>query len=403
MGVEPLGWERRKVSHVGQSTWATYVGVSIFGVLVVSRFFFPVDPYPWLKRTACLVIAISRPLWDKPPDPWRTVLQNYGYIDQQSCTWYPGWKPRSPLPPPPGQATGALRNQSFKIFDTFMFNTELDLLEIRLEELAPYIDYFVILESGRTITNLPKQLFLKKYVNDTQFARFKSQIIHVVLEDSDFRACINRGDCRVKHPFSFEAFQRRSLMDAVVSHGLQKGDVIIVGDLDEIPRREVVQLYRECEGQPALLNLKMDYYLYSFEFKQRESTDKTAIRMYDPSATEVDWLSHHKRQGSTVLVDAGWHCSWCFRTLDEYVFKMYSFAHADRRDDPTYEDKSEIQRRICRGDNLFDLWPESYQFSEVFAELFLKDRQEGIAGLPELVRKEPYDFLFLLPGGCRRR
>ena len=37
-----------------------------------------------------------------------------------------------------------------KIFDCFTFFNELELLELRLKMLSPYVDYFVLVESNIT-------------------------------------------------------------------------------------------------------------------------------------------------------------------------------------------------------------------------------------------------------------
>lgn len=42
----------------------------------------------------------------------------------------------------------ATRDRPRKVYDLFLINTELDFLEIRLNELDSEVDYFVILESG---------------------------------------------------------------------------------------------------------------------------------------------------------------------------------------------------------------------------------------------------------------
>lgn len=36
------------------------------------------------------------------------------------------------------------REEAVRIYDTFMFNTELDMLEVRLTELYDVVDFFVI-------------------------------------------------------------------------------------------------------------------------------------------------------------------------------------------------------------------------------------------------------------------
>ena len=43
-----------------------------------------------------------------------------------------------------------------RVYDTFIFYNELDLLEIRLRELYDHVDVFVLVESNLTLTNHPK-------------------------------------------------------------------------------------------------------------------------------------------------------------------------------------------------------------------------------------------------------
>ena len=64
----------------------------------------------------------------------------------------------------------------------FLINTELDFLEIRLNELDKEVDYFVVLESSTTFQMDPKPLYLKD--NLSRFKDFHHKIIHRVLDDS---------------------------------------------------------------------------------------------------------------------------------------------------------------------------------------------------------------------------
>jgi hypothetical protein len=68
-----------------------------------------------------------------------------------------------------------------RIFDCFTFLNEFDLLEIRLHELAPVVDRFVIAESPVTFTGRPKPLHFLD--NRARFAAFADKIIHIVVDD----------------------------------------------------------------------------------------------------------------------------------------------------------------------------------------------------------------------------
>ncbi len=43
-----------------------------------------------------------------------------------------------------------------KIYDCFTFYNELDLLELRLQELYDHVNYFVLVEGNRTFQNNSK-------------------------------------------------------------------------------------------------------------------------------------------------------------------------------------------------------------------------------------------------------
>lgn len=65
----------------------------------------------------------------------------------------------------------------------FLINTELDFLELRLNELDKEVDYFIILESTTTFQMDLKPLYLNNSLS--QFKDFEHKIIYRVLDDSD--------------------------------------------------------------------------------------------------------------------------------------------------------------------------------------------------------------------------
>ena len=68
-----------------------------------------------------------------------------------------------------------------RVFDCFTFFNELDVLEIRLAELDPLVDHFVIVEATRTFTAKPKPLYFAD--NRKRYDRYAHKIIHVVVDD----------------------------------------------------------------------------------------------------------------------------------------------------------------------------------------------------------------------------
>ena len=56
-----------------------------------------------------------------------------------------------------------------KKYDTFIFFNELELLEIRLNILNDFVDYFILVESTKTFTGLDKPLY---YLENKNMAYF---------------------------------------------------------------------------------------------------------------------------------------------------------------------------------------------------------------------------------------
>ena len=113
------------------------------------------------------------------------------------------------------------------IVDCFPFFNELDLLEIRLHKLAPVVDRFVLVEATETFTGKPKPLYVQE--NKERFAQFP--IEHVV---------IDRHPADVVTPWQRENYPRHVLFDRLRAMALSSSDIVLLSDLDEIPRADCV-------------------------------------------------------------------------------------------------------------------------------------------------------------------
>ena len=61
-----------------------------------------------------------------------------------------------------------------KVFDVFLFGYELDLLEIRMNLLDPYVDYFVFSEGGKTFSGEDKGFVFKKTDKNSKSSKIRS-------------------------------------------------------------------------------------------------------------------------------------------------------------------------------------------------------------------------------------
>ena len=62
------------------------------------------------------------------------------------------------------------------MLDAVLMSSELDLLEIRMNELDAVVDYFLIVESNATFTGLPKETYFAN--NRARYAKFEDKIIY---------------------------------------------------------------------------------------------------------------------------------------------------------------------------------------------------------------------------------
>lgn len=87
-----------------------------------------------------MISYFFRPLWDNPPPDFEHIPHYYAEnVSMSHLCGIHGW---------------SLRSEPRRVFDAIIFSHELDLLEIRWNELLPYVDKFVILEANTTFTGM---------------------------------------------------------------------------------------------------------------------------------------------------------------------------------------------------------------------------------------------------------
>ncbi|XP_078434411.1 uncharacterized protein LOC144705545 [Wolffia australiana] len=318
------------------------------------------------------VTYLLRPLWDTPPPPFSLLPHfNHPNLSLPSLCRLHGWTPRA---------------TPRRVFDAVLFSNELDLLELRYRELLPSVHSFLLLESNSTFTGRPKPLLF--LANRARFSFAEPKLLADVLPA--------KGD--PADPFAAEARHRAALNGLLRRAGAAAGDIIVMSDADEIPSPQTLRLLRWCDGFPQVLHLQLRQYLYSFEFYVDMRSWRASAHVFHPRATRY----RHSRQGDALLADAGWHCSFCFRKIEDFVFKMKAYSHADRVTRRSHLDPERIQEKICRGEDLFDMLPEEYTFKELFQKMGPVPKSFSAVNLPLSLLQNAERFKFLLPGGCRR-
>ncbi|KAL9618334.1 MAG: hypothetical protein Q9160_006916 [Pyrenula sp. 1 TL-2023] len=274
------------------------------------------------------------------------------------------------------------RNYKRKIYDLTLFNTELDWLEIRLNELWNEIDYFVMVEATRTFTNKPKKLFFQEELRrpESRFHRFASKIIYHILDIEALRidyAALGTHKDREKFQrnANFEIF----LPGLVGEQQPQQGDVLLISDIDELPKPHSIRALRNCDfGSVARFHALLSY--YSFQYRQPNldwMRPQAIVYTGDPSNMMKPEELRASPLATKHLWDSAWHCSCCFGTVEEMVRKMGSFSHS-HLDTEENRRPENVVKRVREGLDVFgrDIIYERVADEDMDYPEFLNENQE---------------------------
>jgi beta-1,4-mannosyl-glycoprotein beta-1,4-N-acetylglucosaminyltransferase len=211
-----------------------------------------------------------------------------------------------------------------RIFDCFLFFNELELLRVRLEELYDEVDYFVLVESAETFRGQPKPFLFdeKKF----KFEKYLPKIIHIKVED-------RKPEMGV---WEREAFQRNC-----ISRGLnscEENDIILISDLDEIPRQTVMPLIREKLDQ-GIFGLALEEKIYFFQLNRRTPSGLSWDNdlWFGTVATKYENFIKHgaesfrikgRTQSLEKIFNAGWHFTY-MGNIESVRAKVQSYSHGD--------------------------------------------------------------------------
>jgi len=207
-----------------------------------------------------------------------------------------------------------------KVYDCFPFFNECDILEVRLNELDSVVDYFVLVEATKTFQNGDKPLYFKE--NMERFKEFLPKIIHIVVDDMP----------------SGVSWDREFYQCNCIKRGLTNcapDDVILWGDLDEIPRAEKVKEYAPIVQKHLGAIYFFRQPMFNFYLNMKANNPGgigwvgTGISSY-AYMKDIGRFEYREviRHGSQRIDNGGWHFTW-LGGFEKIVLKKESFSHSD--------------------------------------------------------------------------
>lgn len=233
------------------------------------------------------------------------------------------------------------------IYDCFIFFNELDILEIRLEELYPVVDRFVIVEGSHTFQGQPKSHFIEdRWEDHPLFEKYGDKITG--LWGADLSGNMTSWEREYK--------QRNYIGRVLRVFDIKDDDIVLLSDVDEIPRRRIIE---NIDPQPVS-SLSMDMYYYSLNVASGQD-------WFAPKAARWSYAKTLNMQGlrtldppPNILYDAGWHFSY-LGDANHIAEKFKAFAHTElNRPDTTNPDV--LTERMSR---LGDLWGDGHTYERV--------------------------------------
>ena len=229
-----------------------------------------------------------------------------------------------------------------KVFDCFMYFNEDVVLDLRLNMLDKYVDYFVIVESSFTHKGDKREL----QFDNKKFEKFKNKIIYLVYdkrpinikeilnddhEDDKSRKYISNSILR-------ENGQRNFILNGL--EDANEEDLILISDVDEIPNLERLEI-GNINQKIIMFKQEMFYYKFNLKLPNFNWTGTKACKKKYLKSPQ--WLRNIKDRkyslyrfdvlfSETKFIDlkiienGGWHFT-NLKSAEEIEHKLKSYLH----------------------------------------------------------------------------
>ena len=250
-----------------------------------------------------------------------------------------------------------------------MYFDEDVILDLRLNILNPFIDYFVIVES--TFNHKGEKRKLKFDIN--KYKKFENKIIYLIFDEEPSgieKVFDTDNEDEVSRKLILNAASRENGQRNFISKGLERAnekDLILISDVDEIPNLEKIN-WNTLKNQIVLFKQDMFYYKLNLRLPDLIWSGSKACRkkyLKSPqwlrnvkdkkySFFRLDTLFSEKKYINIKFINnGGWHFS-NIKTAAEIEYKLKSYLH-HREFDLNPISESEIEDIIKNKQAIYDL------------------------------------------------
>ena len=237
------------------------------------------------------------------------------------------------------------------VYDCFQYFNEDHIVDLRLNILDKFVDYFVISESTKTHQGEPKKINF----NIKNFSKFKNKIIFII---ADYKNKIN-FDNHTGGESPIEQHQRNSLIEGIKQASLE--DLIILSDSDEIPD---LRKLSKIKNNKKFIAFSQKMFMYKMNLQNIDESNwigsKITKKKYLKSMQDLRNLKFKKYpfwridkiRNLQIIKNGGWHFAY-LQTPENISKKIQSFAHGEfNKVEITNEDN--ISSKIKKGQDIFE-------------------------------------------------
>ena len=233
------------------------------------------------------------------------------------------------------------------IYDCFQYFDEDHIVDLRLNILNQYVDYFVISESTKTHQGKDKKINF----DIKKFSKFKDKIKFIV---ADYSKEINFNK-HIGGESPIEQHQRNSLIKGIEDASSE--DLIILSDSDEIP--DLTKL-NEINNNKKFIAFSQKMFMYKMNLQNIDESDWIGSKITKKkNITTMQNLRNLKfkkypfwriDKNNLQTIHGGWHFSF-LQTSEQILKKIKSFSHGEF-DIDNINEKS-IEKKILKNEDIF--------------------------------------------------
>ena len=256
------------------------------------------------------------------------------------------------------------------IYDCFQYFNEDHIVDLRLNILDKYVDFFVISESTKTHQGKNKKINF----DIKKFPKFRDKIKFII---ADYKEEINF----IKHTGGespIEQHQRNSLIEGIKN--ASPNDLIILSDSDEIP--DLTKL-KNIDKNKKFIAFSQQMFMYKLNLQNLNESNwigsKITKKKNISSMQDLRNLKFKKYpfwridKYNLQIIKGGWHFSF-LQTPEQILNKIKSFSHGEFSRNNINE--KDIEEKILKSEDIFgrDITLKKIELDNNFPSYILENK-----------------------------